>query len=623
MSIDIIKPMQTKMVKEVLSIKDDPFFDQLKKEANRLYSASQFTEAISLYSRVIDSNPPFNQLVTIITNRAQCWLKLNQFHKALEDSDSLIQSFFAPINDPKDNLWPKELKRIYAKALMRRGQALLGLGNRYGALRAMLDFERYTRESNLVDLKLDGNSQITLNELSRSPMDQFKESLPCERVEIQFSGNPPLLIEGKWMKLNADVKSRPKARESHASVYFEGEIWIFGGKNTNENEFGDMWAFNLTNQKWREIKWKGESPSKRSCTMLVWDGIFYLFGSSESESDDKLFWTFDPKQSKWTRMDTKKEIKLPALRGHRATLCHTRRSMIVFGGEGHDFDGDKNRNFGDLLEYSFVTNQWKRWPKSSVLGISPMQRRSHIQWIIGNDLYVLFGMADPPHESVPDTTLEDFWKMDLRLLDSSGPVWAPLSLQGNVPEPRAKSVAVVRNGQAVLFGGYSTSLSMHFTKTKQVMQYNYMGDALVFTPGKKDGHWAFLNGKGERPSNRAGTFLVADEVGNVYTVFGSTNVSDKMHDMNDIHKLDFTQTAETALKIPPFHPDTVKTSKLHKKTCSRCKLVFDTKLGQCGFKCGTYYCSIDCQTKHWDEEHNRTCVNARDPSKVTNLDEMD
>ena len=56
----------------------------------------------------------------------------------------------------------------------------------------------------------------------------------------------------------------PRARSGHRIVYYNGQIFTFGGYNpesTAEQLFKELWKFNLITKTWQSIKITGDIPN--------------------------------------------------------------------------------------------------------------------------------------------------------------------------------------------------------------------------------------------------------------------------------------------------------------------------------------------------------------------------
>ena len=61
---------------------------------------------------------------------------------------------------------------------------------------------------------------------------------------------------GEWTCLSCEVK--PSARAGHSAVVAEGEagrayMYIFGGKDNEDNKLNDLWRLDLETEKWEAV----------------------------------------------------------------------------------------------------------------------------------------------------------------------------------------------------------------------------------------------------------------------------------------------------------------------------------------------------------------------------------
>lgn len=52
--------------------------------------------------------------------------------------------------------------------------------------------------------------------------------------------------ENKWIKVDINSKCQPSGRSGHSSVVFEGNMYIFGGKDEDNNKLNDIWRLDLS-----------------------------------------------------------------------------------------------------------------------------------------------------------------------------------------------------------------------------------------------------------------------------------------------------------------------------------------------------------------------------------------
>lgn len=56
-------------------------------------------------------------------------------------------------------------------------------------------------------------------------------------------------------------------------------MYIFGGKDTENNKLNDMWQLDLASKAWKKIEQKGDIPIERSgCSLITYKDYLVLFG---------------------------------------------------------------------------------------------------------------------------------------------------------------------------------------------------------------------------------------------------------------------------------------------------------------------------------------------------------
>lgn len=52
--------------------------------------------------------------------------------------------------------------------------------------------------------------------------------------------------ENRWVKVNVPLATtQPKPRSGHSAVINSGAMWIFGGRDEDNNKLNDLWRFDI------------------------------------------------------------------------------------------------------------------------------------------------------------------------------------------------------------------------------------------------------------------------------------------------------------------------------------------------------------------------------------------
>ena len=63
-----------------------------------------------------------------------------------------------------------------------------------------------------------------------------------------------LFQENKWVKVTIPIQNaQPHARSGHTSVIYQNAMWVFGGKDEENNKLNDLWKLDLNTYVWQEI----------------------------------------------------------------------------------------------------------------------------------------------------------------------------------------------------------------------------------------------------------------------------------------------------------------------------------------------------------------------------------
>ena len=93
---------------------------KLKDEANESVKQQKYRKAIRLYSEALDES---KSIMSLYTNRALCYLKVNEFPNCIKDCERVIEYLEVFDDQMEDN------KDLYAKALVRKALALSKMKN--------------------------------------------------------------------------------------------------------------------------------------------------------------------------------------------------------------------------------------------------------------------------------------------------------------------------------------------------------------------------------------------------------------------------------------------------------------------------------------------------------------
>jgi len=191
----------------------------------------------------------------------------------------------------------------------------------------------------------------------------------------------------------------PKTRfhSSFAFVAKEQSFYMFGGCDDNGQEYDDMWAFRIAENRWELVQEHAELVNgafPRSGQKMVYDSLnqsLFLLGRRSSKADDHCkvseshqtaslanlfhvspffaflppfpqsdFYLFDVVNKSWFLIceDTSAENGPKLISEHQMALNTKMRLIYVFGGKVINKNAEENTQFSGLYTYHINTSTW-------------------------------------------------------------------------------------------------------------------------------------------------------------------------------------------------------------------------------------------------------------------------
>ena len=138
---------------------------KLKEEGNKAFKEKKYKKAINLYSQAIEET---RGMMYLYTNRAMAYIQTEEYNKAIEDCDRVIQYY---------ELFEEELNRnvdTYTKALVRKAKALLAIKD-YQEAKDTIDKAIDYNEGNEEIIKFQKEIENSLN-LNKKAQEALKKN---------------------------------------------------------------------------------------------------------------------------------------------------------------------------------------------------------------------------------------------------------------------------------------------------------------------------------------------------------------------------------------------------------------------------------------------------------------
>jgi hypothetical protein len=155
----------------------------------------------------------------------------------------------------------------------------------------------------------------------------------------------------------SEVAPMPEERDSAGACVLGSGIYIFGGRNENEDPTSTIYHFSTETNEWATLAPMPESNALHSISTL--DGLIYLLGGMDGDGNSiRSVHRFDPAANTWSAM--------APMSVARITL-----GSFVMGGSIYAV-GSRGNRLSSMERYSVVSDSW-----SEVLGVEMGKARSN------------------------------------------------------------------------------------------------------------------------------------------------------------------------------------------------------------------------------------------------------
>lgn len=93
-----------------------------------------------------------------------------------------------------------------------------------------------------------------------------------------------------WLEIRRVKGVRPKPRYRHSAVAFQGTIFIFGGVDTQQQRFNDLFSYETETRKWSEVETIGIAPKERTFhKAVIFNNVMYIVGGFDGSRLNDLY----------------------------------------------------------------------------------------------------------------------------------------------------------------------------------------------------------------------------------------------------------------------------------------------------------------------------------------------
>eukprot|EP01080_Neovahlkampfia_damariscottae_P002395 gene2395-2859_t len=291
-------------------------------------------------------------------------------------------------------------------------------------------------------------TETIVNMLKRNPSDRpttndiikalnTKDEEKVEKIESEMKEEDLQVVN------LSKFENSPVSRYGHSMTLYSDSIYIFGGvyyeldqliTKNQMNFLNDILIFNISKQKWMNVKIQGEKPSGRHFhSGIISQNKLYIFGGKANGYKNDHY-SFDLNLHCWTEIKPNKQgDRYPAQRYGHVGVSYKNFNYIHGG-----FDADAF-SCSDLFQFDCETETWKEIETKN----PPKGRFHHKALMNEGKMFIVGGIQSGT------TYLNDCWMIDLETFE-----WTEIQYHSPfIPQPRYGNQLFSHFNNLYLFGG--------------------------------------------------------------------------------------------------------------------------------------------------------------------------
>ena len=130
-----------------------------------------------------------------------------------------------------------------------------------------------------------------------------------------------------WVELVPDTTDSPSSRSGHSLVFFEGCLYLFGGKD-EYSASNELWQYHTEATVWTKLSYSGRKPPRLyNHSAVLYDRKLFIFGGSLGSSFS--LWVFDFSIFEWEKYES--TLNWPDNR-HSQSVATLNNMVYLYGG---------------------------------------------------------------------------------------------------------------------------------------------------------------------------------------------------------------------------------------------------------------------------------------------------
>ena len=190
-----------------------------------------------------------------------------------------------------------------------------------------------------------------------------------------------------WSKVDQDGVSLPASRDSHTSIIYKNDLFIFGG-NCQGKRLNDLWKYSFNEKTWTKINCPdAPKPKEGHVTSLILNKYMLIQGGlDETNNIISEMHLFDLENYSWFPCSVKDEKF--ANRECRSCVSNGENYCFMFGGESNE------EIFNDLYKVTISSansNFYSKWVLEEPRTKKPQERSAHSCVLYNSDFLIISG----------------------------------------------------------------------------------------------------------------------------------------------------------------------------------------------------------------------------------------
>jgi hypothetical protein len=243
----------------------------------------------------------------------------------------------------------------------------------------------------------------------------------------------------QWVKLSPSG-TPPTARSGHGMIESGGDLYLFGGIDSNPTRLNDLFKYDISANSWTTLSPTGGPPSARNLygDLVEKDGVIYLFGGNDGAKDGET-WSYTVSTNTWANLAP--GASPTARDSHAMTIDKTNGVIYMFGGNTGSLDGN-------TWSYDISLNTW-----TNLSAATPPGARQNHSIVIDSTFTTIYLYGGQ------DAGGDDFetWAYSI-----SGNSWTEFDPNAD-PFIEPGSKMIINDNELILFGGGFNDLFMFST----------------------------------------------------------------------------------------------------------------------------------------------------------------